>query len=154
MYFIHFVLLFFLKNELIISINSSFFLFFYIWVLVPACSESLQASQNPLAVGSNVTLSSNSSVSAGAWVFNNDIVVMIFGGGYIISDQWKDRVTFSSTSNQTSLAISSLQVADSGTYTLQALNLFRVQLQLSVQGKADFYHSALCLLWCFGPSVL
>lgn len=63
---------------------------------------------------------------------------MIFGENKIVSDQWKDRVTFTETSNHTSLAIRSLQVADSGIYTLQALNLFRIQLQLSVQGKSDF----------------
>lgn len=103
------------------------------FITAPACSQSLHASQNPLPVGSTVTLSSDSSVSSGAWLFNNDIIVMIFGTNKIISDQWKDRVTFNSTSNHTSLAIRSLQVADSGIYTLQALNLFRVQLQLSVQ---------------------
>lgn len=113
--------------------------------LAPACSQSLHASQNPLPVGSSVTLFSNSSVSAGAWLYNNDIIVMIFGGGAIISDQWINRVTFNSSANHTSLAIRSLQVADSGNYSLQAMNLFRVQLQLSVQGKAlSFCMFALC----------
>lgn len=122
-----------------------FFAFFFnFWFLAPACSQSLHASQNPLPVGSTVTLSSDSSVSSGAWLFNNDIIVMIFGGNQIISDQWKERVIFNSTSNHTSLAIRSLQVADSGMYTLQALNLFRIQLQLSVQGKTD-YITLLCV---------
>lgn len=134
---------------MIISSNYIFSLvFFFTFVfLAPACSQSIRASQNPLPVGSSVTLFSNSSVSAGAWLFNNDIIVMIFGGGKIISDQWVNRVIYNSSVNHTSLAISSLQVADSGNYTLQAMNLFRIQLQLSVQGK-------MCLLFPFGPCVL
>lgn len=109
--------------------------FFSFLVLAPAYSQSIHASQNPLPVGSSVTLYSNSSVLAGAWMFNNDIIVMLFPGNEILSDQWINRVTFNSTTSHSSLTIRSLQVADSGVYTLQALNLFRVQLVLSVQGK-------------------
>lgn len=143
---------FFRYEFMIMSINCNLFFcfFFYFLFLAPACSQSLHASQNPLPVGSTVTLSSDSSVSSGAWLFNNDIIVMIFGRNKIISDQWKDRVTFNSTSNHTSLAIRSLQVADSGIYTLQALNLFRVQLPLSVQGKTDFI-TLLCV--CLIPLI-
>lgn len=112
--------------------------------LAPACSQSLHASQNPVPVGSSVTLVSTSSVSTGAWLFNNDMIVMIFQGGEIISNQWNKRVTYNSSANHTSLTISSLQVEDSGNYTLQAMNFFRVQLELLVQGKT--FHSA-----CFLP---
>lgn len=121
--------------------------------LAPTYSQSIHASQNPLPVGSNVTLSSQASVVAGAWIFNSDIIVMIFPGGEIISNGWKDRITFNSTSNNMSLTIRSVQSQDSGLFTLQAVNSFRAQLTLSVQGKTPlsmfmftlshvFFHSA------------
>ncbi|XP_041797830.1 carcinoembryonic antigen-related cell adhesion molecule 1 [Chelmon rostratus] len=97
----------------------------------PAYSQSIHASENPLPVGSNVTLFSPASVPTGAWMFNNDIIVMIFPGDKIITNTWNDRVTFNTTTS--SLTIRSLQVENSGLYTLQALNLFRAQLTLSVQ---------------------
>ncbi|XP_035528094.1 carcinoembryonic antigen-related cell adhesion molecule 1 [Morone saxatilis] len=96
-----------------------------------AFSQNIYASENPLPVGSNVTLFSRSSVPAGAWMFNSNIIVMIFPGDKIIADTWRDRVIFNSTTS--SLTIRSLQVEDSGLYTLQALNLFRSELTLSVQ---------------------
>lgn len=103
--------------------------------LAPAYSQIIYASQNHLPVGSSVTLFSQAGVSAGAWMFNSDIIVMIFPGNEIISNNWSDRVTFNSTTHHSSLTIRSLQVEDSGLYTLQGLNSFRVQLTLSVQGK-------------------
>lgn len=103
--------------------------------LAPAYSQSIYASQNHLPVGSSVTLSSQVSVSTGAWMFSSDIIVMIFPGNQIIFNSWSDRVTFNSTTNHSSLTIRSLQVEDSGLYTLQGLNSFRAQLALSVQGK-------------------
>lgn len=101
----------------------------------PTYSQSIHASQNPLPVGSNVTLSSQASIVAGAWIFNSDIIVMIFPGGELISNSWKDRIAFNSTSNNISLTIRSVQSEDSGLFTLQAVNSFRAQLTLSVQGK-------------------
>lgn len=103
--------------------------------LAPTYSQSIHASQNPLPVGSNVTLSSQANVVVGAWIFNSDIIVMIFPGGEIISNSWKDRIIFNSTSNDISLTIRSVQSEDSGLFTLQAVNSFRAQLTLSVQGK-------------------
>lgn len=104
--------------------------------VAPAYSQSIHASENPLPVGSNVTLFSPASVTTGAWMFNNNIIVMIFPGDKIITNTWNDRVTFNTTTS--SLTIRSLQVENSGLYTLQALNLFRAQLTLSVQGKDHF----------------
>ncbi|XP_070767908.1 carcinoembryonic antigen-related cell adhesion molecule 1 [Enoplosus armatus] len=97
----------------------------------PAYSQGIYASENPLAVGSEVTLFSPSNVATGAWFFNSDIIVWILPGNIIISNTWSARVTFNSTTS--SLTISSLQVEDSGLYTLQEVNSFRDQFTLSVQ---------------------
>ncbi|XP_051262577.1 carcinoembryonic antigen-related cell adhesion molecule 1 isoform X3 [Dicentrarchus labrax] len=96
-----------------------------------AISQNIYASENPLPVGSNVTLFSRINVTTGAWMFNSNIIVMIFPGDRIIDDTWRERVIFNSTTS--SLTIRSLQVEDSGLYTLQALNFFRSELTLSVQ---------------------
>lgn len=104
--------------------------------LDPAYSQMIYASENPLPVGSTVTLTSQTNVTTGAWLFNNDIIVIIFPGNAIITNTWSERVTFNSTTS--SLTIRSLQVEDSGLYTLQAVNSFRAQLTLSVQGKDHF----------------
>ncbi|XP_076593549.1 carcinoembryonic antigen-related cell adhesion molecule 1 [Chaetodon auriga] len=97
----------------------------------PAYSQSIHASENPLPVGGEVTLFSTANVTTGAWMFNNALIVMIFPGDKIITNSWSSRVTFNTSTS--SLTIRSLQVEDSGLYTLEALNLFRAQLTLSVQ---------------------
>uniref|UniRef100_A0A3B4WBF3 Hemicentin-1-like n=2 Tax=Seriola lalandi dorsalis TaxID=1841481 RepID=A0A3B4WBF3_SERLL len=95
------------------------------------CSQSLSASENPVPVGSSVTLYSQATNITGAWLFNNNIIVLINQGNVIISNVWRDRVTFNSTS--LSLTIKSLKLEDSGEYALQAVNAFYAQLTLSVQ---------------------
>ncbi|XP_058503808.1 carcinoembryonic antigen-related cell adhesion molecule 5-like [Solea solea] len=96
-------------------------------------SQNIHASENPLPVGSNVTLYSPSPVSLGVWLFNLDLIVMIFGPNISISNTWKDRVAFNTTTS--SLSIMSVSMEDSGVYTLDAMNLFEAQLTLSVQER-------------------
>lgn len=65
------------------------------------------------------------------------MIVMIYPGNRIISNNWKDRVTLNLTSNQTSLTINWLRPQDSGEYVLQDLEgiLDHPSVQLSVQGE-------------------
>nr|XP_019948219.1 PREDICTED: carcinoembryonic antigen-related cell adhesion molecule 5-like [Paralichthys olivaceus] len=93
--------------------------------------QTIVASENPLPVGSNVTLSSQTNVTQGVWLLNNSMILMIFGGDPFINVLWRNRVTFNATNS--SLSIRSVQLADSGVYTLQELNVFRAELTLSVQ---------------------
>ncbi|XP_040899707.1 hemicentin-1-like [Toxotes jaculatrix] len=95
------------------------------------CSQRIYASENPLPVGSNVTLSSQVNVTLGVWMFDNNVIVWIMQGVVTITEEWRDRVTFSSANS--SLTIRSLQVGDSGVYTLQLVNSYRAKLILSVQ---------------------
>ncbi len=101
--------------------------------LAPAYSQNIYASENPVEVGSTVTLTSQTSVTTGVWMFKSDIIVIIYPGNAIIDNTWRNRVTVNSTTS--SLTIRSLQVEDSGLYTLEEVNSFRAQLTLSVQGK-------------------
>lgn len=94
-------------------------------------SQNIYASENPLPVGSNVTLFSPVHVSAGAWIFNNDLIALLFPGNNAISNSWINRVTYNSSTS--SLTLRSLKLDDSGVYTLQDVNGFRAQLTLSVQ---------------------
>ncbi|XP_008288307.1 carcinoembryonic antigen-related cell adhesion molecule 1 [Stegastes partitus] len=90
-------------------------------------SQSIYASENPLPVGSNVTLYSTTPVTTGAWLFNNSLIVLIFPGNPAILS---DRVTYNSSTS--SLTLMSLKVDDSGEYALQDV-AFRAKLMLSVQ---------------------
>lgn len=96
----------------------------------------IYASQNPIPVGSNITLFSTSSVTNGVWLLNSSIIVIIFPGNSLIPDKWKSRITFNTTTS--SLSIGSLTMNDSGVYALDAVNSFNAQLTLSVQGKDHF----------------
>lgn len=105
------------------------------------CSQSIYASENPVPVGSNVTLFSGASVSTGSWKFGTDTIIFIFEGKVFIPNTWENRVIFNSTTS--SLTLKSVQMEDSGLFTLQALNYFTAQLTLSVQGKDHFITSLL-----------
>lgn len=108
-----------------------------LFFLAPAYSQTVYASQNPVPVGNNVTLSGKDAVTIAAWIFNNSMIAMIYPGNHTIFNEWKDRVTLTLTSNQTSLTINSLRVQDSGEYVLQDAQgiLDRSSVQLSVQGE-------------------
>lgn len=97
----------------------------------PALSHTIYASENPIPVGSEVTLFSQTPVTTGVWMFNNTMIVMIIPGTTIISNNWNNTVSFNSTTS--SLTIRSLQLENSGLYTLQGANSFLAQLTLSVQ---------------------
>lgn len=97
------------------------------------CSQSLNVSENPVPVGNDITFYGPAPVTTGAWLFNNEIIVVIYPGGHILSNDWSSRVIFNSS--MSSLMIKSVQLNDSGNYTLEELNSFRVKLTLSVQGE-------------------
>uniref|UniRef100_A0A8C2ZKQ0 Ig-like domain-containing protein n=1 Tax=Cyclopterus lumpus TaxID=8103 RepID=A0A8C2ZKQ0_CYCLU len=96
-----------------------------------APAQTIQASENPLPVGSNVTLFSlQGNVTLGTWIFDNNLIVLIVPGKPLITTTSIGRVTFNSTFS--SLTIRSVQLEDSGLYTLQGVE-FRSQITLSVQ---------------------
>lgn len=97
------------------------------------CGQSLNVSVNPVPVGSNVTLYGPASINTGAWLFDNNIIVLIFPGNHIISNEWRRRVIFNSS--MSSLTIKSVQLNYSGEYALEEVNSFDAQLTLSVQGE-------------------
>ncbi|XP_077431625.1 hemicentin-1-like [Vanacampus margaritifer] len=96
-----------------------------------AAAQGIFASENPIAVGKNVTLFSQSHVTTGVWLFNNNLVVIIFPGGASITGNWTGRAVFNSTSS--ALTVMTLGLGDSGTYTLQDVASAPFQLVLSVQ---------------------
>lgn len=97
-------------------------------------SQTLYASENPVAVGNNVTLSSNYTVSSGGWLFNTRQIVITLNGVVVISKTWRDRVSFNQSTS--SLTIHWVKLEDSGNYALQdVINEISSQLTLSVEGK-------------------
>ncbi|CAN9513774.1 unnamed protein product [Ophioblennius macclurei] len=96
-----------------------------------ASSQSISASENPIPVGSNVTLNSSSMVSSGIWLFNSAMIVFVTPVNSIVVAPWTQRAVFNP--NTSSLEIESVTVEDSGVFTLQAVSGFRADLTLSVQ---------------------
>ncbi|XP_057689967.1 carcinoembryonic antigen-related cell adhesion molecule 1 [Corythoichthys intestinalis] len=94
-------------------------------------AQGISASENPIPVGTNVTLFSDHPVNTGAWIFNNEILVLLFPGGQIITPNFIDRVGFNP--NTSSLTVISARLEDSGTYSLQDVTSDASQLELSVQ---------------------
>ncbi|XP_037532795.1 carcinoembryonic antigen-related cell adhesion molecule 1 isoform X2 [Nematolebias whitei] len=94
-------------------------------------SQRIYTPTNPVPVGSNLTIFTDVSVTVGAWLFNNDILVFIFPGGQIINDAHKDRVLYDSSTS--SLTIISATLENSGKYKLQQINVFIANLDISIQ---------------------
>uniref|UniRef100_A0A8C7ITP3 Ig-like domain-containing protein n=1 Tax=Oncorhynchus kisutch TaxID=8019 RepID=A0A8C7ITP3_ONCKI len=74
---------------------------------------------NPLAVGSNVTLNlvPQSPINIGTWSYETTTIVLFYPGGSSVGTSYRGRVLFSSSE----LSISSLQLNDSGRYTVQGM---------------------------------
>uniref|UniRef100_A0A8C8C6X8 Ig-like domain-containing protein n=1 Tax=Oncorhynchus tshawytscha TaxID=74940 RepID=A0A8C8C6X8_ONCTS len=91
---------------------------------------------NPLAVGSNVTLNlvPQSPINIGTWSYETTTIVLFYPGGSIVSTSYQGRVSFIRSSSE--LSISSLQLNDSGLYTVQRMEpVLTAVVTLSVQGK-------------------
>lgn len=96
--------------------------------------QMIVASENPLPVGSNVTLSLvDGTVTVGTWLQDSNPILLIFPpNGHFIYSSWKQRVTFTNSSD--GLTIRSLQLSDSATYKLSSADPnFNAELLLSVQ---------------------
>uniref|UniRef100_A0A8C7MU40 Ig-like domain-containing protein n=1 Tax=Oncorhynchus kisutch TaxID=8019 RepID=A0A8C7MU40_ONCKI len=78
-------------------------------------------SMNPLAVGSNVTLNlvPQSPINIGTWSYETTIIVLFYPNGSSVSTSYQGRVSFNRSSSE--LSISSLQLNDSGLYTVQGM---------------------------------
>ncbi|XP_030606030.1 carcinoembryonic antigen-related cell adhesion molecule 5-like [Archocentrus centrarchus] len=94
-------------------------------------SQTIYATENPIPVGSNVTLVSNFSVTTGGWIFNSQHIVLTLAGYVKIAKAWIDRVTYDK--NTSSLTITSLKLEDSGVYSLEEIDVFTSQLTLRVE---------------------
>ncbi|KAF7659242.1 hypothetical protein LDENG_00000700 [Lucifuga dentata] len=95
-------------------------------------SQDIYASQNPVPVDSNVTLFSRVNMSSVIWQHESTVIVVSFGGNFMITSTYKDRVTFNAST--LALTIRSLQLQDSGLYTLQDLSSSsKAELNLSVE---------------------
>ncbi|XP_041843427.1 hemicentin-1-like [Melanotaenia boesemani] len=94
-------------------------------------SQNIYASNNPVAVGSNVTIFSQVIFEMGTWRLNKKLIVFKFPGGYVVSNKWKDRVTFNLTTE--ALTITSVTMNDSGVYELEEVNGFQEEFSLTVQ---------------------
>uniref|UniRef100_A0A674CZ43 Hemicentin-1-like n=1 Tax=Salmo trutta TaxID=8032 RepID=A0A674CZ43_SALTR len=113
-----------------------------VWVLIlvllnvttGVSGQVVVPSMNPLAVGSNVTLNlvPQSPINIGTWSYETTAIVLFYPGGSIMRTSYQGRVSFNRSSSE--LSISSLQLNDSGRYTVQGMEpvLYAV-VTLSVQ---------------------
>ncbi|CAB1334002.1 unnamed protein product [Coregonus sp. 'balchen'] len=83
--------------------------------------QLLVPSMNPLALGSNVTLNlvPQSPIIIGTWSYETTVVVLFYPTGLSVHISYQDRVSFNRSSSE--LSISSLQLNDSGMYTIQGM---------------------------------
>ncbi|XP_042160881.1 LOW QUALITY PROTEIN: hemicentin-1-like [Oncorhynchus tshawytscha] len=100
-----------------------------VWVLIlvllnfttDVSGQVVVPSMNPLAVGSNVTLNlvPQSPINIGTWSYETTIIVLFYPNGSSVSKSYQGRVSFNRSSSE--LSISSLQLNDSGLYTVQGM---------------------------------
>eukprot|EP00063_Salmo_salar_P081991 XP_014056826.1 PREDICTED: hemicentin-2-like isoform X3 [Salmo salar] len=113
-----------------------------VWVLIlvllnfttGVSGQVVVPSMNPLAVGSNVTLNlvPQSPINVGIWSYETTIIVLFYPNGSRVSTSYLGRVSFNRSSSE--LSISSLQLNDSGLYTVQGMEPVRYAVvTLSVQ---------------------
>ncbi|XP_071252858.1 hemicentin-1-like isoform X1 [Salvelinus alpinus] len=113
-----------------------------VWVLIlvllnfttGVSGQVVVPSMNPLAVGSNVTLNlvPQSHINIGTWSYETTIIALFYPGGISVSTSYRGRVSFNSSSSE--LSISSLQLNDSGRYTVQGMEpALTAVVTLSVQ---------------------
>ncbi|XP_045556671.1 carcinoembryonic antigen-related cell adhesion molecule 1 isoform X2 [Salmo salar] len=113
-----------------------------VWVLIlvllnfttGVSGQVVVPSMNPLAVGSNVTLNlvPESPINIGTWSYETTAIVLFYPGGSIVSTSYQGRVSFNRSSSE--LSISSLQLNDSGRYTVQGMEpVLKAVVTLSVQ---------------------
>eukprot|EP00063_Salmo_salar_P081988 XP_014056823.1 PREDICTED: hemicentin-1-like [Salmo salar] len=113
-----------------------------VWVLIlvllnftkGVSGQVVVPSMNPLAVGSNVTLNlvPQSPINVGTWSYETTIIVLFYPGGSSVSTSYQGRVSFNRFSSE--LSINSLQLNNSGLYTIQGMEpVLKAVVTLSVQ---------------------
>lgn len=97
----------------------------------------LVPSINPVAVGSNVTISVNDTgtITVGLWLFGTSTLYMWYPGDLIQGTSHQIGTEFNSSTYQ--LTLSSVTLKNSGLYVLESLGPIktRAEITLDVQGK-------------------
>lgn len=102
-------------------------------------SQRIYTAKNIVAVGSNVTIFSDTRITLGLWLLNNNILAMVYPGGQVISNAHKDKVIYDP--NMSALTIISATLNYSGVYTFNQLNEFTATLTITVEGKGSHSRS-------------
>ncbi|XP_052474650.1 carcinoembryonic antigen-related cell adhesion molecule 5 isoform X5 [Carassius gibelio] len=95
---------------------------------------SLVPSQNPVAVGSNVTISVNDTetITVGTWLFGPSILFFWYPGGVLTGSGHQNGTEFNNSTYQ--LTLTSVTLKNSGLYVLEALQLkTQAKIALDVQ---------------------
>lgn len=79
-------------------------------------------------------------IISGSWLLDGNILVFFYPDNVIVSDSYKERLSFNSSTSQ--LSLHSVQVNDSGLYVLQGMNpAVKAELNLTVQGEFPNTHN-------------
>ncbi|XP_051574400.1 carcinoembryonic antigen-related cell adhesion molecule 1 [Myxocyprinus asiaticus] len=114
-----------------------FKLFFFITLIyIPGLSAlTVGSPKNPVAVGSNVTLSLNDSmtITVGSWLYGSGTVVFWYPGDTITGSSFDEGIAFNSSSYD--LVLTSVTLSRSGLYVIESLKplLSKGQFRLEVQ---------------------
>ncbi|XP_067259855.1 carcinoembryonic antigen-related cell adhesion molecule 1 isoform X1 [Chanodichthys erythropterus] len=110
--------------------------FFFTLICIPGLfAFTLDPSQNPVAVGSNVTISVKDPIpiTVGSWLYESSILFMWYSEDLISGSNQQAGIQFNTTTFQ--LTLSSVTLKSSGKYALNALrpNNTRAEITLDVQ---------------------
>nr|CAQ13811.1 novel protein similar to vertebrate titin (TTN) [Danio rerio] len=109
--------------------------FFVLFCAPGLCQVNVVPSNNPVAVGSNVTLDVNSSmpITVGLWLFGPSTLFMWYMGDIIPGNSLQPGVYFNSSTYQ--LTLSAVTLESSGVYVLDVYkpNRIRSEITLEVQ---------------------
>ncbi|XP_064173084.1 carcinoembryonic antigen-related cell adhesion molecule 1 [Anguilla rostrata] len=90
-------------------------------VLAGFSALEVRISKNPVSVGENVTLEliPPTAVQSGLWLHDSESIVVAIQGAVVVTEGYRDRITFDAKT--WALSLRNVTLADNGSYTMQGI---------------------------------